>query len=92
MTAGCFIFIQYNYKKMVYFIVVSLIGLTLGANYNYLVSVTAKLLLENRDARKAGLKISTIIGLLETFSSTFLMINFYFIPEYLDNLFNILGI
>lgn len=76
---------------MVYFIVVSIIGLTLGANYNYLVSVTAKLLLENPDARRAGLKISTIVGLLETFSSTFLMINFYYIPEYLDNLFHILG-
>jgi len=76
---------------MVYFIVVSIIGLTLGANYNYLVSVTGKLILENPDARKAGLKISTIVGLLETFSSTFLMINFYFIPQYLEHLFLILS-
>lgn len=72
--------------------VVSIIGLTMGANYNYLVSVTAMLLLERPEVQQTGLQISTMVGLLETFSSSFLMINFYLIPNYLGYLFLILGI
>ena len=44
----CLLFLQYNYRKFYYFIAISMIGLTMGAGFNYLISITAKLLLENR--------------------------------------------
>lgn len=50
-----FLGIQYHYQKVVYFVVVSLIGLAMGANQNYLVSVTAKLLLDHPEVQATGL-------------------------------------
>lgn len=58
-----------------------LIGLTLGGNFNYLLLVAVKLLLNHPQIGKIGLKTATFIGILETFSTSFILVNFYYIPQ-----------
>lgn len=68
-----------------------MIGFTLGGNYNYLVLIAAKLLLDHPKVGKIGIKTATLVGILETFSNAYVIINFYNIPQNLDFIFLILG-
>ena len=91
LSASSFVFIQYHYKRIYYFITVSIIGLSLGSAFNYTACVGAKLLLENKQVKATQINLGAMLGLIETITCLMIFVNFYVIPYIIDHLFLVLS-
>lgn len=76
VTSICCLIIQYIYKKMVYFFILSLIGSMMGGSLNYMQTVSSQLIIDDKDIQKSGLQIATVLGLLESLSGIFILVFF----------------
>ncbi len=80
VTSICFLIVQYIYKKMVYFLILSLIGSMMGGFLNYMSTVSSQLIIDDKEIQKTGLQIGTVVGLLESLSGIFILVFFAIIP------------
>jgi hypothetical protein len=56
LIAGlCYLIIQYVYKRFVYFIIVSFIGVLTGGFLNYICTNISQLIMDDPDVMKTGL-------------------------------------
>lgn len=90
-TSLCFLIIQYIYKKMVYFLILSFIGSIMGGFLNYIMTNSSQLIIDDKEIQKINLKIDTAIGLLESLSGILILIFFAIIPQYFESIFLILS-